>query len=98
MAQGLSTPPWPPALHPDSSDSFAIARIVNHLGLGKGDYLAAVELAAHHLDDPFVKGAIATVADALGEHGVLSDQQVREALGPQLLEWFARADDQELAV
>ena len=93
MAQGLSAPPWPPVPDPDSSDSLAIARIVNHLKLGKSDYTAAVVLAAHHLDDPFVKSAIATVADALGEHGVLTDQQVRDALGPHLLVWFDRAFD-----
>ena len=93
MAAGEPPPTWPPLPDPDSSDAMAIARLVNHLKLGKRDYRAAVALAAHHLDDPFVKAATATVADALGERGVLDDREVRDALGPQLLRWFARADD-----
>ena len=93
MATGEPPPTWPPLPDPDSSDSMAIARLVNHLKLGKSDYASAVALAAHHLDDPFVKAAIANVADALGERGVLDDREVRDALGPSLLAWFARADD-----
>jgi hypothetical protein len=99
LASGEPVPPWPLAPDPYSTDHLGIARLVNHLGLGKSDYEAALALAAHHLDDPLVKSAIATVADALGERGVLTDRQVRDALGPHLLAWFHRGFDrgEELA-
>jgi hypothetical protein len=51
--------------------------------------MTAVALAAHHLDEPQVKAAIAKVADALGQAGELDDRAVRDALGPELLRWFA---------
>ena len=68
----------------------AVSRLINHLGLGKGAYRAAVVIAAHHLADPLVKAAMATVAHALGQEGVLTDATIREALGPQMLAWFER--------
>jgi hypothetical protein len=91
LAEGREPPPWPPAPDPHDKDSIAVSRLVNHLGLGKGDYQAAVALAAHWLDDPFVKSAMATVAHALGQEGVLTDSMVRNALGPHMVRWFERA-------
>ena len=95
MAEGKPPLPWPPTPDPDPdhSDAFAVARVVAHLRVSRADYRAAVALAAHWLDDPFVKAAIARVADALGEAGELSDRQVRAALGPHLLAWFDRGFD-----
>ena len=49
LAEGKPPRSWPPAPDPDSSDSLAIVRTVNHLSLGKGDYMAALALAAHYL-------------------------------------------------
>jgi hypothetical protein len=95
MAEGLGAPSWPPAIDPSSSDSLAIARLINHLNLSKADYDSAVAIATHWLDDPFVKSAIATVAHELGRHGGLTDGMVRDALGPQMLQWFARAEQPE---
>ena len=62
-----------------------------HLKLSKCGYESAVELAAQRLDDPPVRAAVARVADALGQEGVLTDLMVRKALGPQLLTYLARA-------
>ena len=92
MATGERPPSWPLQPDPDSRDSLAVARLVNHLKLSKFGYESAVALAAHWLADPLVKSAMATVAHALGQKGVLTDDQVRKALGPQMLAWFARAD------
>jgi hypothetical protein len=91
MAEGREPPFWPPAPDPHDKDSIAVARLVNHLGLGKGDYLAAVAIAAHWLDDPYVKSAVATVAHALGRESVLTGSMIRQALGPHMLAWFGRA-------
>ena len=88
LAAVEEVPTWPLQLDPDSSDSLAIAALVNHLHLSKGDYLAAVALASHHLDDPLTKGAIGRVAHALGKKGSLTHQEVRDALGPGLVEWL----------
>ena len=62
-----------------------------HLKLSKWGYESAVELAAQRLDDPPVRAAVARVADALGQEGVLTDLMVRQALGPNLLTYLARA-------
>ena len=94
LAEGREPAPWPPAPDPHDSDSMAVSRLINHLGLGKGDYHAAVALAAHWLDDPLVKSAMATVAHLLGQEGVLTDATIRKALGAEMLAWFARAEGQ----
>jgi hypothetical protein len=92
MAEGKPPLPWPPHPDPDHSDAFNVATLVNHLAVSKSDYMAAVALAAHHLDEPQVKAAIARVADALGEAGELTDRGVRDALGPELVRWFAHKE------
>ena len=93
LAEGRKPAPWPPAPDPHDSDSMAVSRLINHLGLGKGAYQAAIAIAAHHLDDPQVKAAMAAVAHALSREGVLTDATIRKALGPQLA-WFDRAERQ----
>jgi hypothetical protein len=93
MAEGKPPPRWPPL--PDlegCDDEHVAARLVAHLRLTEADYRAAVAIAAHWLDDPLVKSAMATVAHLLGWEGVLTNDQIRRALGPQLLAWFERAD------
>ena len=89
MAAAKSAPGWPPL--PDlegENDEHVAAIIVNHLRLTKPEYMAAVALAAHWLDDPLVKSAIAKVAHALGQTGSLTDAQLRDVLGPGLVEWL----------
>jgi hypothetical protein len=93
MAAGEPPLPWPPFPDPDSTDSFAVARLVNHLRLSRSEYMTAVALAAHHLDEPQVKAAIAKVADALGQAGEMDDRAVRDALGPELVRWFAHREE-----
>ena len=92
MATGERPPSWPLQPDPHSRDSLALARLVNHLKLSKRGYQAAVAIAAHWLDDPLVKSAMATVAHALGREGVLTDSMIRKALGREMLAWFARAE------
>jgi hypothetical protein len=96
MAEGGPAPEWPPRLDPESRDSMAVCTLVNRLALSRADFEAAVALAAHWLDDPFVKSAITTIADALGQAGELDDRQVRDALGPGLLGWFELAEPPSL--
>ena len=95
LAAGEPAPTWPPQLDPDSSDSLAIATLVNHLHLSKSDYMVAVALACHHLDDPLTKGAISRVAHALGQHGSLTHDEVCDALGPGFVEWLECSNPQE---
>jgi hypothetical protein len=93
MAEGLPPLPWPPNPDPDHTDAFNVATLVNHLALSKSDYMAAVALADRWLDNPQVKTAIAKVAHALGEVGELTDRGVRDALGPELVRWFAHKEE-----
>ena len=63
--------------------------------------MAAVALAGHQLDDPLVKAAIAQVAHALGQTGVLTGQQIEQLLGPNMVAWLEHGEDslmQRLAV
>jgi hypothetical protein len=92
MAAGEQPPAWPPL--PDmhgNNDEHVVLTLVSHLKLTKPEYMAAVALAAHWLADPLVKSAIAKVAHALGQTGSLTDAQVRDALGPGLVEWLELA-------
>jgi hypothetical protein len=93
MAEGKPALPWPPHPEPDHSDAFNVATLVNHLALSKSEYMSAVALADRWLDSPQVKTAIARVADALGEVGELTDRGVRDALGPELVRWFAHREE-----
>jgi hypothetical protein len=93
MAAGLPPLPWPPNPDPDHTDAFAAATPVNPLALAKSEYMAAVALADRSLDNPQVKTAIAKVADALSEVGELTDRGVRDALGPELVRWFAHKEE-----
>jgi hypothetical protein len=93
MAAGEPPLPWPPHPDPYWTDAFTAATLVNHLGLSKERYVAAVALAAHYLDDHRVKCAIARVADALGQTGELDDRGVRDALGSELVNWLAQKGD-----
>jgi hypothetical protein len=93
MAEGQAPPAWPPL--PDlygHNDEHIAATLVAHLKLSQADYMATVALAAHQLDDPLVKAAIAQVAHALGQTGVLTGQQVRELLGPNMVAWLERGE------
>jgi hypothetical protein len=92
MAEGKPPPPWPPHPDPDDSDAFNVATLVNHLAVSKSDYMSAVALADRWLDNLQVKTAIARVAQALGEAGELTDRAVRDALGPELVRWFAHKE------
>jgi hypothetical protein len=58
------------------------------------EYLSVAEVAMRlgWLDNPQVKTAIAKVAHALGEVGELTDRGVRDALGPELVRWFAHKE------
>ena len=94
MAEGQPPPAWPPL--PDlygHNDEHIAATLVSHLRLSKADYMAAVALAAHQLDDPLVKAAIAQVAHALGQTGVLTGQQIEQLLGPNMVAWLERGED-----
>lgn len=55
--------------------------------------MAAVALAAYQLDDPLVKAAIAQVAHALGQTGVLAGQQIEQLLGPNMVAWLEHGED-----
>ena len=90
MAEGEAPPSWPPLPDIEStlSDQHALCVLANHLRLTEADYWAAVALAAHCLDDPTVKAAHALIADALGERGELTDRDVRDLLGPDLVAWL----------
>ena len=83
MAAGEPPPEWPPSPNLENdevADDVVVCRVV-HLKLTKGDYRAALAIAAHWLDDPLVKSAIAQVAHALGHAGELTDREVRDVLG-----------------
>jgi hypothetical protein len=92
MAEGCPPPSWPPRPNiqncDDGDDEHVALRLVLHLNLTEADYRAAQALAAHWLDDPLVKSAIAKVAHALGQAGSLTDAEVRAVLGPGLLGWL----------
>jgi hypothetical protein len=49
---------------------------------------AGSALAAHWIDDPLIKAAMAKVAHALGQTGSLTEAQVRDVLGTGLVEWL----------
>jgi hypothetical protein len=92
MATGEQPPAWPPL--PDmhgNNDEQVVLTLVSHLKLTKPEYMAAVALAAHWLDDPLVKAAVAKLAHALGQTGSLTDAQVRDVLGTGLVEWLELA-------
>ena len=88
LAEGQPAPAWPP-MPSDNDDEFAAALVVSNLALTAAEYRAAVAIAAHYLDDHHVKEAIARVANAHGKKGSLKDEDVRAALTPDLLAWFA---------
>ena len=88
LAEGQPVPAWPPMPSADD-DEFAAALIVSNLKLSAAEHRAAVAIARHYLDNHHVKEAIARVANALGKKGSLTDQDVRDALTPDLLTWFA---------
>ena len=93
MAAGGQPPVWPPLPDLDGNDDeHVVLRLVSHLKLTKPEYMAAVALAAHWLDDPLVKAAISKLAHALGQTGSLTDAQVRDVLGTGLVEWLELAD------
>jgi hypothetical protein len=93
MAAGKPPPVWPPLPDMDgNNDEHVVLTLVSHLKLSKPDYMAAVALAAHWLADPLVKSAIAKVAHALGQTGLVTDAQVRDVLGRGLVEWLELAD------
>jgi hypothetical protein len=93
MAAGKQPPAWPPLPDLDGNDDeHVVLTLVSHLKLSRAEYLAAVALAAHWLVDPLVKAAVARVAHALGQTGSLTDAQVRDVLGPGLVEWLELAD------
>jgi hypothetical protein len=74
-----------------NDDEHVVLTLVSHLQLTRAEYMAAVALASHWLGDPLVKSAIAKVAHALGQTGLLTDAQVREVLGRGLVEWLEAA-------
>lgn len=93
MAAGEQPPAWPPLPDMDGNDDeHLVCTLASHLKLNKPGYVAAVALASHWLGDPLVKSAIAKVAHALGQTGSLTDAQVRDVLGPGLVEWLELAD------
>lgn len=100
MAEGDPPPGWPPLPHVDGvPDEHVSARLVSYLSLSKSEYVLAVALAEHWLNDPLVKASIAKLARALGEAGSLTDRMIRDVLGPGLIGWFemrARAEDRQL--
>lgn len=89
MAEGQPPPSWPPLpdLH-GCNDEHIAATLVMHLKLSRADHMAAVALAAHQLNDPLVKWAIAQVARALGQHSVLTGQEIEELLRPNMVAWL----------
>jgi hypothetical protein len=92
MAAGNQPPAWPPLPDTDgNNDEHVVLTLVSHLKLTKPQYMAAVALASHWIDDPLVKAAIAKVAHALGQTRSLTDAQVRDVLGAGLVEWLELA-------
>lgn len=80
-AEGEPLDDWPPRVDPENSDSMAIAKLINTLALNGAKYRAACAIALHHLADPLIDECIDLVAGALDEHEVLTDEDVRTALG-----------------
>ena len=82
LSCGQPPPPWPPSPDSCDADERAAASTV-HLGnVTRAQYTAGIALAAHYLDDPDVKSAIASVAHELGVRGTLSHREVKEDVGP----------------
>jgi hypothetical protein len=89
MAAGQDPPPWPPDPGADrGTDEREAAQAVHRGAITRAQYLAAKAIAQHLLLDHHVKGAIAAVAHKLGELGALTSVGVKDAVGPDFLNWI----------
>jgi hypothetical protein len=89
MATGQSPPQWAPdPAAAASTDEREAAMCVHVGGFTRTQYLAAGAIAAHLLDDPNVKGAIASVGDRLARLGSLTNIGVKDAVGEPFLRWI----------
>jgi hypothetical protein len=78
---------WPPSKDA-TGDERAAALLVEHLELSKGQYRTALALADHLLTEHQTRRMHALIAQGLSRVPVLSAAQLRELLGPHILERF----------
>jgi hypothetical protein len=97
LAAGESPTPWPPAPHAKSGTDEREAAMLVHLGISREQYAAAGAIAAHYLDDPRVKAAVARVAEKLGQLGALTNVGCKDAVGPEFMRWVNGEDVERAA-
>ena len=88
MVGTRTAPPWRPRHDARNRDEANACEVVDRLGLDRGAYLRAHDLAGFWLSDPQIQDCITALTQRLDRVGYLDTTQIRDALGPELNAWL----------